>query len=115
MTVFDRIKNLSDNQGKSMQSVAEDIGMSKNIFYRWKTTEPKAVDLQKVADYFNVSVDYLLGRTNSKAIEPVSIEDEMYIAFRKNEERLPEAKREEYRKEMERYMRFIMSEMEKDD
>lgn len=65
MTVFERIKKLSDKQGKSMQKVAEDIGMSKNIFYRWKTTEPKGIDLKKVADYFNVSTDYLLGRTDN--------------------------------------------------
>lgn len=64
MTVFERIKFLSDKQGKSMQTIAESIGLSKNIFYRWKTTEPKGVDLQKVADYFDVSVDYLLGRTD---------------------------------------------------
>lgn len=62
MTVFERIKNLAKKQNKSVSRVALDLGFSENLFYRWKTSEPKAKDLEKVADYFNVSVDYLLGR-----------------------------------------------------
>ncbi|WP_270345760.1 helix-turn-helix domain-containing protein [Enterococcus thailandicus] len=62
MTVFERIKELSNGRKVSLSKVAIDLGFSENLFYRWKTTEPKARDLEKVADYFNVSVDYLLGR-----------------------------------------------------
>ncbi|MGH2183034.1 transcriptional regulator, partial [Enterococcus faecalis] len=38
---------------------------SKNLFYRWKTSEPKARDIKRVADYFGVTTDYLLGRTDT--------------------------------------------------
>lgn len=62
MTTFERIKELSKKRNLSIQTVAEELGFSKNLFYKWKTTDPKAKDLQKVADYFNVSTDYLLGR-----------------------------------------------------
>lgn len=62
MTVFERIKKLANDQGKSVSKVATDLGFSENLFYRWKTSEPKARDLEKVADYFGVSIDYLLGR-----------------------------------------------------
>lgn len=62
MTLFERIKNLAAKRQKSMKEVAVELGFSENLFYRWKTTEPKARDLEKVADYFGVSVDYLLGR-----------------------------------------------------
>lgn len=62
MTTFDRIKKLAENRGKSLPSVSADLGFSDNLFYRWKTSNPKATDLAKVADYFHVSVDYLLGR-----------------------------------------------------
>lgn len=64
MTVFDRIKELSKRQGKSVSKVALDLGFSENLFYRWKKSEPKAKDLEKVADYFHVSLDYLLGRSD---------------------------------------------------
>ena len=65
MTLFERIKLLANKRDKSMKEVAVELGFSENLFYRWKTTDPKGVDLRKVADYFNVSVDYLLGRTDS--------------------------------------------------
>lgn len=64
MTVFERIKKLSQKRDLTLQEVAETLGFSKNIFYKWKTSSPKGSDLQKVADFFNVSVDYLLGRTD---------------------------------------------------
>lgn len=62
MTTFDRIKSLAEKRGKSLPAVSADLKFSDNLFYRWKTSNPKASDLAKVADYFHVSVDYLLGR-----------------------------------------------------
>ena len=38
------------------------MGYSKNYLYTLKTKEPAADKLRVLADYFNVSVDYLLGR-----------------------------------------------------
>lgn len=114
MTVFDRVKKLSEKQKISIVELEEKLGFGRNSLYSWKKKTPNGDSLKKVADFFNVSTDYLLGRSEDKTISS-NIDDEMYIAFRKNEERLPEYKREEYRKEMERYMRFIMSEMEKED
>lgn len=66
MTTFERIKNLADNQKISLQKIAIDIGLSENAIYGWKTRKPKGEDLAKVADYFHVSVDYLLGRDTTK-------------------------------------------------
>ncbi|MCT1170884.1 XRE family transcriptional regulator [Lactococcus lactis] len=66
MTTFKRIKNLADNQKISLQKVAIDIGLSENAIYGWKTRKPKGEDLAKIADYFHVSVDYLLGRDTTE-------------------------------------------------
>lgn len=67
MNVFDRIKALADKQGISVSKVALDLGFSENLFYQWKKASPKSDRLEKVADYFNVSVDYLLGRDDNKS------------------------------------------------
>ena len=74
MTVFDRIKKLSNKKEKSLQAVAEENNFSSNLFYRWKKSDPKGKDLAKVADYFNTTTDYLLGRTDdpTKPGEPNS-------------------------------------------
>lgn len=42
------------------------IGLGKNTLYSWKKNTPKGSNLIRVADYFDVSTDYLLGRTNHK-------------------------------------------------
>lgn len=69
MTAFDRLKELCDTQGISINKLEEKIGLGKNTLYSWKKNTPKGSNLIKVADYFNVSTDYLLGRTD----EPASI------------------------------------------
>ncbi|WP_313627636.1 helix-turn-helix domain-containing protein [Enterococcus italicus] len=62
MTTFERIKNLAKKQGKSLNKVEEELGYGKNVLYRLKTTNPSTERLQEIADYFGVSIDYLLGR-----------------------------------------------------
>ncbi|MGG5373540.1 helix-turn-helix domain-containing protein [Enterococcus sp. AZ196] len=99
MTVFERIKKLANNQGKGVSKVATDLGFSENLFYRWKTSEPKARDLQKVADYFDVSVDYLLGRTDSPSPEVEKLseqEKKLLMRFRHGSEVVPDDKRDLY-------------------
>lgn len=66
MNVFERIKELANSRGKSIVDVESDLGMSKNYLYKWKKASPNSEWLIKVADYFHVSVDYLLGRTDDK-------------------------------------------------
>ena len=66
MTVFDRVKILAQDRRVSLNDVARHIGMGENSLYKWKTQKPAIDKLQLVADYFDVSVDYLLGRTKKK-------------------------------------------------
>ncbi|GIP57872.1 helix-turn-helix domain-containing protein [Paenibacillus woosongensis] len=64
--LFNRVKVLSEKRGKNIKEVAKELGFSENAFYKWKSQSPKAETIEKVADYFNVSVDYLLGRTDEE-------------------------------------------------
>lgn len=67
--MFERVKKLTQQQGKSLQQVAQDLGFGINTFYKWKKQTPNGEYLLKVADYFHVSVDYLLGRENEKEVQ----------------------------------------------
>ena len=62
MKIFERVKFLSKNQNKPLQKVFDDLGFGVNYIYRLKTQQPTAEKLGLIADYFHVSVDYLLGR-----------------------------------------------------
>lgn len=59
---------LAERRGKgiSQAKLAKDLGVSFSVVCYWETdrSEPTAPNLCKLADYFGVSVDYLLGRAD---------------------------------------------------
>ena len=63
--VVDKIKYLCDLHCMSIRELELATGIGNGIIARWKTSSPKIDNLQKVADYFDVSIDYLLDRENS--------------------------------------------------
>ena len=67
-TTFDRVKELSQKRGISLSKLEETLGLGKNSLYALKRNQPSAERLQEIADYFNVSTDYLLGRTDNPKI-----------------------------------------------
>lgn len=75
MTIFERIKELATKKKISLQKVAEDLGLSTNYIYNLRYSKtPNADKLALIADYFNVSVDYLLGREEAKPVnEPIDL------------------------------------------
>lgn len=65
---FERYSELCKSAGETPNSVAKIIGASSGSVTAWKNgTEPRYSTVAKIADYFDVSVDYLLGKENKKA------------------------------------------------
>ncbi|MEW4223165.1 helix-turn-helix transcriptional regulator [Rossellomorea marisflavi] len=79
MTAFDRVKSLCDEQKISVVELEEKLGFGRNSLYGWKKKTPNGANLVKVAEFFNVSVDYLLGRTDSKHYYELTDKDEKDI------------------------------------
>lgn len=67
-SVFEKVKELCDKHGISLNTLEENLGYGRNSLYSLKNKKPNAERLQEIADYFNVSTDYLLGRTDNPAI-----------------------------------------------
>ena len=65
---FDRIKELAKKQGLSINLLEEKLGYSRNTIYNLKNSKPSTERISEIADYFNVSTDYLLGRTDNPTI-----------------------------------------------
>ena len=62
---WQRFYNLCEQNNSKPNSVAKNLGFSTATCTHWKDgAVPKADAVVKIADYFNVSVDYLLGRTD---------------------------------------------------
>ena len=65
---FERIKELANKQGLSINALEEKLGYSRNTLYSLKKQKASTERMQEIADYFNVSTDYLLGRTDNPVI-----------------------------------------------
>ncbi len=65
-----RLRELRESKRLSQQRLAMDLNMSQNTISRYETGahEPGITELVKIADYFHVSVDYLLERTDNSEI-----------------------------------------------
>ena len=68
----ERLANLRKNKGLTLRELSEELGEVKVATisrYEHGRREPKLDTLLKLADYFDCSVDYLLGRTDYRDIE----------------------------------------------
>lgn len=65
MSLLYRIKDLASQRKVSLAEVEREAGLSSGSITKWDKSSPKAESLQKVANYFNVTTDYLLGRTDT--------------------------------------------------
>ena len=65
-----RLKEIRKARGISQVKQAKDLSIAQNTISRYETgeREPGIDELIKIADYFNVSVDYLLERTDNPRI-----------------------------------------------
>lgn len=63
-----RLKELRNEKGLSQLKLALDLNMNQNSISRYENMEREADynTLVKLADYFDVSLDYLLGRSENK-------------------------------------------------
>ncbi|MCX7746908.1 MAG: helix-turn-helix domain-containing protein [Clostridia bacterium] len=62
----ERLKLLREEKGKTQQEIAELLGLSRSALskYEHNDREPDRQAVAMLTDYFDVSVDYLFGRTN---------------------------------------------------
>lgn len=66
--VFENIRNLREDRDKKQQEVADYLHIKQTTYSKYelgKINIPIEIFI-KLADYYNVSVDYLLGRSDKK-------------------------------------------------
>ena len=65
-----RLRQCRKDKGLSQREVAIFCDITEKAYqnYELMTREPKLEILIKIADYFNVSLDYLVGRTDERRI-----------------------------------------------
>ena len=62
LTLVEKIRALARQRDLSLPQLEQELGLGNGTISRWRSSSPNTEKLQKIADYFNVSMDYLLGR-----------------------------------------------------
>lgn len=64
----ERLRELRTDRNIRQEEIAQHLGITRQAYGKYESDErqPSYNILVKIADYFNVSLDYLLGRTNIK-------------------------------------------------
>lgn len=104
---FDIFSDLCKEKGVSRTKAAEEIGLSNSITTKWKKTgaTPGGETLERVAVYFGVSIDRLLGKEEKSPDEFVLTEGEkkLILLFRK----LPVELQESYPVALEMHLKAL--------
>lgn len=72
MSLFStRLQELRERRGKNQAEIAKEIGVSRSSYAGYETMNiiPPYKTIRKLAEYFDVSVDYLMGQTNFEKYE----------------------------------------------
>lgn len=71
---FERFKELCEEKQMTVTGFLKKMDWSTSKVTYWKTSPPSVDTINKIADYFNVSTDYLLGKIDIK--KPVTTDDD---------------------------------------
>lgn len=118
MNIYERVKELARQRKISIAQLERDLNLSNGSISKWANAKPNSEPLEKVAGYFNVSVDYLLGRTDRKDPWPASSpeedfgdivdeeESDLLAAFRLESEDLSEKDKKKFNESLKGMMKI---------
>lgn len=76
--MYSIFEELLQKHGVSTYKVAKETGIAQSVFSSWKNgiSTPKQDKMQKIADYFNVSLEYLMNGIEKEGGETYYLNDE---------------------------------------
>lgn len=93
--LYHRIKELCSHKGITISKLESDLGFSNSSIKKWEKVSSPSIDkIVKVASYFNVSVDYLIGRTDIVGSVSEVIGDEDIISFQRARQKMTQKDRD---------------------
>lgn len=81
MNTYQIVRNLANSKDMTIAELERKLNFSNGQIRRWQKANPNAEHLRAIADYFDVSVDYLLGR-NKDEYEGEKEDEEIRIMHR---------------------------------
>ena len=113
--LYQRIKLLCAEKGISINKLESTLGLGLSSIQKWKTaTSPSVEKIMKIANYFDVSLDYLLGRQEIKG-SATDILNEDIISFQRAKENMPPKEKELMMTMIRAGFNYAFDENEEDD
>ena len=113
MGIVDRIKELSAAKNMTIAELERKFDFANSSIRKWDNQSPSSIRLQKVAEYFNVSVDYLLGLTdNPSRISQPTTEGNGFLRIDLSD--VPEEDKDTVVEQLETFKKFLISETAKE-
>lgn len=93
--LYQRIKQLCSRKGITIAKLESDLGFGNSSIKKWEKSSSPSIDkIVKVATYFDVSIDYLMGRTDIESSMSEIIGDEDIISFQRARQKMTPKDRE---------------------
>ena len=68
MSLVERIRTVAEKNELTLAKVERDLGFGNGTIRKWDSNSPSVDKVSAVANYLNVSVDYLLERTDNQQV-----------------------------------------------
>lgn len=75
----ERLKNLRLERKLTQKQIADHLGISQQSYALWENGKRHPKNIQDIAEFFSVSPNYLLGRTDSKILDV--FDDDLDVAL----------------------------------
>ena len=85
MTIYNRIKEKADEKGISIKALEREAGLGNGVIKRWNETSPQCNKLELVANYLQVSIEWLITGKNPSNF--TKEESELIQAYKKADAR----------------------------
>ncbi len=87
--IFTRIRDLCSENGITINKLETELGMSQYSIGRWKNSTCPTIDkISKIAKYFGVSIDYLVGVTDIRTPIDTVMYDQDFVSLQRARERM---------------------------
>ena len=94
MTLVQKVKALCDERDITFAALERRLDFGNGTIRKWDNATPSGDKLAKVADYFQVSVDYLLGREDATSALETDPDENFTILSRNAKKLSPEDRKQ---------------------
>ncbi|MCU7380466.1 helix-turn-helix domain-containing protein [Clostridiales Family XIII bacterium ASD5510] len=101
-----RVISLINSSGMSDYAISKELSLGNGIIGKWRKglQNPSTDAVIKIANYFNVSTDYLLTGKETSQVSSISQEDQEWLDLI---HQLPPEKMYEFKGELKGYLRYM--------